>query len=92
MNSSSLLWLVLALALGFAVLLVMKRWAGRGSAGKGAIVARMPLTRHEQAMYWRLVSAFAPPAYVVLAQVSFLALLSARDRADRSRFARYVLD
>ncbi len=43
----------------------------------------MLATPNEQAMYWRLVAAFSPPEYVVLAQVNFGALLVAKEGASR---------
>jgi very-short-patch-repair endonuclease len=52
--------------------------------------ARPPLTAREQAMYNRLVQTL--PDLVVLPQVSFGALLTARTRAARSSFSRKIAD
>ncbi|MDM0011999.1 DUF2726 domain-containing protein [Variovorax sp. J22P168] len=52
--------------------------------------ATSPLTRHEQAMYFRLQGAL--PGLVVLSQVSFSALLTARSMAARSTFNRKRAD
>ncbi|MDI1301753.1 MAG: DUF2726 domain-containing protein [bacterium] len=52
--------------------------------------ARLPLTKNEQPMYFRLVEAL--PGHVVLAQVAFSALLTARAAAARNRFDRKVAD
>lgn len=52
--------------------------------------ARAPLTPREQAMYNRLVQTL--PDLVVLPQVSFGALLTARTRAARSSFSRKIAD
>ena len=49
-----------------------------------------PLTHREQAMCFRLVETF--PEHVVLAQVAFSALLTARSRALRNTFDRKVAD
>ena len=51
---------------------------------------RRPLTDREQAMFWRLNEAF--PQHVVLAQVSFSALLTCRRRATRNTFDRKTAD
>lgn len=52
--------------------------------------ARPPLTRHEQAMYFRLTQSF--PNLIVLAQVSFSALMTTSSFAQRNRFNRKTAD
>lgn len=52
--------------------------------------ARQPLTKHEQAMYFRLRATF--PEHVVLAQVAFSALLTARGYSSRNRFSQKTAD
>lgn len=52
--------------------------------------AKIPLTKNEQPMYFRLVEAF--PELIVLAQVSFSALLTSNDRASRNKFDRKTAD
>lgn len=86
-------WLALALIVAavFAVavaaaLLLPKRQRGNRQQPK----AKPLMTVREQPMYWRLVEAF--PGEVVLAQVAFSALLTARDRATRNTFDRKVAD
>lgn len=79
---------VALLAIVFAVL-ASKR--GKGADGKTeAPKAKAPLTKNEQPMYFRLLEAF--PDAVVLAQVSFSALITARAKAVRNRFDRKVAD
>jgi very-short-patch-repair endonuclease len=56
----------------------------------GAMTARRVLTKHEQAMFWRLTETF--PELVVLAQVAFSALITTRARQDRNRFDKKVAD
>ncbi len=58
----------------------------------GTIKTRIPLTKNEQPMYWRLIEAFPPPAYVVLAQVSFSSLLITKQHATRNTFSQKVAD
>lgn len=51
---------------------------------------RGPVSKHEQPMYFRLRDTF--PEHVVLAQVAFSALLTARHRRTRNTFDRKVAD
>ncbi|RZI43732.1 DUF2726 domain-containing protein [Herbaspirillum sp. HC18] len=51
---------------------------------------RTVLTKNEQPMYFRLLEAF--PEHVVLAQVSFSALIRTAKQATRNRFDRKVAD
>ena len=86
-------WLALAL-ITVAVLaisaaaarLLRKRRRARGQPPQ----AKPLMTVREQPMYWRLVEAL--PGEVVLTQVAFSALLTARDRATRNTFDRKVAD
>lgn len=43
-------------------------------------------------MFWRLSEAFPKPDYVVLAQVSFGALLTAKQGASRNSFSQKIAD
>jgi very-short-patch-repair endonuclease len=52
--------------------------------------ARMPLTKYEQPMYFRLRETF--PDEVVLAQVAFSALLKSKSRSTRNAFNQKVAD
>lgn len=62
-----------------------------GSRKQGSTIRRkMPLTKNEQPMYFRLVEAF--PEHVVLAQVAFSALITTARQATRNRFDRKVAD
>lgn len=82
------------LVLVVALLIVMA--AAIGIAGRGkklageAIKRKRPLTDNEQPMYFRLIQAL--PEHVVLAQVAFSALLTAKQRPTRNRFDRKVAD
>lgn len=60
------------------------------STPKEAPRRRLPLNKVEQAMYMRLREAF--PEHVVLAQVAFSSLLTARHRRTRDTFDRKVAD
>jgi len=57
---------------------------------RSPISARIPLTKREQSMHFRLASTF--PERVVLAQVAFSALLKTSSRATRNTFDRKVAD
>jgi very-short-patch-repair endonuclease len=54
------------------------------------IKAKIPLTKNEQPMFFRLVEAF--PDQIVLAQVAFSALVTTKERAARDTFDRKVAD
>lgn len=82
--------LLIVIALGFLVLLVIARLLPRRGGPKEVPRATSPLTRHEQAMYFRLQGAL--PDLIVLSQVSFGALLSARSPAVRNTFIRKRAD
>jgi very-short-patch-repair endonuclease len=61
-----------------------------GRARASALKARNPVTKHEQPMYFRLREAF--PDDIVLAQVAFSSLLTAKEQAARNTFNRKVAD
>jgi len=52
--------------------------------------AKQPVTKNEQAMFFRLTSAL--PEHIVLAQVSFSSLITARTFAARNTFDRKTAD
>lgn len=81
----------IALVLIPVLLAVLKRSAGNEVRG-GTFGPRQALSRNEQAMYWRLTAAFPPTEYVVLAEVSFGALLVAKGGASRYSFAQKRAD
>ena len=86
-NKQNLFFFVMAVivALVFAVVALPKN---RKSAFTAK--AKKPLTKNEQPMYFRLVESF--PELVVLAQVSFSALMSSNTTASRNRFDRKTAD
>lgn len=89
---NTFLFIIFLLAIGLLVLAAVakKRSAQNSSGFVDKPKARPPLTAREQAMYNRLVQTL--PDLVVLPQVSFGALLTARTRAARSSFSRKIAD
>jgi very-short-patch-repair endonuclease len=89
---NTFLFMVFLLAIGLLVFVALARKkAAQSSSGfVDKPKARPPLTAREQAMYNRLVQTL--PDLVVLPQVSFGALLTARTRAARSSFSRKIAD
>jgi very-short-patch-repair endonuclease len=86
--TKELLWMfVLVVVFVFAA--AMLRGAGRRRAA-GDVRAKKLLTEREQAMFHRLQQAF--PNEVVLSQVAFSALLTAKDMPTRATFNRKVAD
>lgn len=86
MNSQ---WLLIAGAL--VVLMVVGALTQKGAAGSSEKPRRRwVLTKNEAAMYHRLVQAL--PDKLILAQVSFGALLTARSKGARNRFDRKMAD
>jgi len=79
-----LLLLAVAVSIAAAVLKGPRRRAS------GDIRAKKLLTEREQPMYFRLRQAF--PDDLVLSQVAFSALLTAKDQPTRSMFNRKVAD
>ncbi len=90
MKVDLLLVLVIVLIAGVAFLGARKR--SSGVAQKGTFIKRTVATANEQAMYWRLVSVFPAPEHVVLTQVSFGALLTAKAAAGRYSFSQKIAD
>jgi ABC-type multidrug transport system fused ATPase/permease subunit len=82
-------FLIAAVLIGIAVLIALKNTSARKI---GAFGARAIATSNEQKMFWRLVSAFPTPEFVVLTQVSFGALLTAKGGASRYSFAQKRAD
>jgi very-short-patch-repair endonuclease len=82
------------ISLGVLAIIVVAVLAFMGPVKKRkqlfAAKAKIPLTKNEQPMYFRLVEAF--PELIVLAQVSFSALLTSNDRASRNKFDRKTAD
>ncbi|MEK9953634.1 MAG: DUF2726 domain-containing protein [Curvibacter sp.] len=66
--------------------------ASKGRGKQGSFVKKRLATPHEQAMYWRLIDALPQPEYIVLAQVSFGALLNAKQGASRYSFSQKIAD
>ena len=85
---------VLVLGLAIFAIVAFKAAAKGKDAGKASTrlpaQRKAPLTDREQAMFNRLTSTF--PSYVILAQVSFSALLSSKDRVVRNGFDKKVAD
>jgi len=83
----------LALAvLAIAALLIAIKGKAGGRGKKGTFAARTLATANEQKMFWRLVEAFPAPEYLVLPQVSFGALLTAKGGASRYSFSQKRAD
>lgn len=82
--------LFIAMVIGALVLLVISRRLPRGRTSNEVPRATWPLTRNEQAMYFRLQGAL--PDFIVLSQVSFGALLAAKSTAVRNTFDRKRAD
>ncbi len=87
MTKEMVFLLLLAIAVSIAAA-VLK--GGRGRKASGDIRAKKLLTEREQPMFFRLQQAF--PNEVVLTQVAFSALLTAKDQPTRSMFNRKVAD
>lgn len=88
MNTFLFMAALVVIALVVFAVIANKKTAPSGFVEKPK--ARPPLTEREQAMYNRLVQTL--PDLVVLPQVSFSALLTARTRAARSTFNRKIAD
>lgn len=90
---NTFLFMVFLLVVGLLVFAMLARKRASQNSASGFVdrpKARAPLTAREQAMYNRLVQTL--PDLVVLPQVSFGALLTARTRAARSTFSRKIAD
>lgn len=83
--------IIIALGILFIVLAVILKAAKKPATKAIAnIKKKLPLTKNEQPMFFRLVEAF--PEQVVLAQVAFSALLQTKEAATRNKFDRKVAD
>ncbi|MFH0131799.1 DUF2726 domain-containing protein [Variovorax sp. VaC1] len=90
---NTFLFMVFLLVVGVLAFALITRNRSARNSSSGFVdkpKARAPLTAREQAMYNRLVQTL--PDLVVLPQVSFGALLTARTRAARSTFSRKIAD
>lgn len=83
------IWLVLIVVIVVMIVGAALKGGG-GRKASGSVRAKRLLTEREQAMFYRLQKAF--PDDVVLCQVSFSALLTAKDLPTRSTFNRKVAD
>jgi very-short-patch-repair endonuclease len=90
MKTSTLLPLFFGALVALACIAAAARMKGWQRRNAEKPRARQPVTKNEQPMYFRLVEAF--PEHVVLAQVSFSALLTARTTATRNTFDRKTAD
>jgi Protein of unknown function (DUF2726) len=59
---------------------------------KGTFVRKSVLTDREQPMFWQLTKAFPAPEFTVHCQMSFGALLIAKEGASRYSFAQKMAD
>lgn len=89
---TNVMWMVVTLALLLLVVAVAQRGVRQGTAHTEQARARRPLTPREQEMFLRLSQAFPQPRFVVLSQVAFTALLTARRQSTRNGFNRKVAD
>jgi very-short-patch-repair endonuclease len=90
---NTFLFIIFLLVAGLLAFVMVARKRSEQNSSGGFVdkpKARPPLTAREQAMYNRLVQTL--PDLVVLPQVSFGALLTARTRAARSSFSRKIAD
>lgn len=93
MKTSTQVWpwvLFAVVALVLVQIAIQSLRGGRGGKAKGQIRARKLLTDREQAMFHRLQQAF--PESIVLAQIAFSALITAKDLPTRATFNRKVAD
>ncbi|WP_255370354.1 DUF2726 domain-containing protein [Roseateles sp. YR242] len=81
-----MLLLVVFIAMGVLAALTAKN----GRKATNVLAGKVPLTKREQAMYFRLLQTF--PDHVILAQVAFSALITTKDRPTRATFDRKVCD
>lgn len=88
MKIALLIFVAIAIAVAVAVFAKMSK----GNAKKGTFGPRLLATANEQGMFWKLINAFPAPEFIVLTQVSFGALLTARNGASRYSFAQKRAD
>ena len=89
--STSGLLVLVALVVFLAITITIAKTRSR-SKPTGKFIAHQVTTANEQKMFWRLVEYFPQPEFVVLAQVSFGALLYAKDGATRNSFSQKIAD
>lgn len=82
---------LLAIVIAFVAVVAARSKAGKGLKAE-SFRPRRPLTSREQSMFWRLVEACPAPEHVVLAQVSFGALLTAAKGTSAFRFTQKRAD
>ncbi|MBI2750973.1 MAG: DUF2726 domain-containing protein [Burkholderiales bacterium] len=92
MKPTTLLFLALAIAVFVLAMRKLKATGTPPTDKKGSFAARSIATANEQKMFWRLVEAFPGPEHVVLTQVSFGAMLKAKDGASRYSFSQKMAD
>lgn len=84
------LFLIAAVAVALAVGLVVFLAPQKKRKSTFSANAKKPLTKNEQPMYFRLIESF--PELIVLAQVSFSALMSSTATASRNKYDRKTAD
>ncbi len=89
-----MIWVTACMALCLVVIIALRSAEVPLSASDWPVTARAPLSRPEQALYWRLCEAF--PGHIVLAQVAVAQLLEVDEipnrRAIFNRYRRLVAD
>jgi anaerobic ribonucleoside-triphosphate reductase len=85
---NSTLFLIAAIAIFLIAVIAIKSKVI--SNKKFSAKAKRLLSKNEQPMYFRLLEAF--PELVVLAQVSFSALMTGKTQSDRNKFNRKMAD
>lgn len=82
----------LLVMLVIAAIVFLKRLPKNEKTRRGNFGPKPIATANEQGMFWRLIEAFPTPEYIVLTQVSFGAMLTAKNGASRSSFDRKIAD
>lgn len=82
----------LLVLLVIAAIVFLKRLPKNERTRRGNFGPKPIATANEQGMFWRLIEAFPAPEYIVLTQVSFGAMLTAKNGASRSSFDRKIAD
>lgn len=82
--------IVFILLILFAATALAKNSKSKNNNRNDPIIAKNPLSEHEQAMYFRLVESL--PDYIVLSQVAFSALIKAKLFKTRNTFDRKYAD
>jgi hypothetical protein len=86
------IWLILLAVLITALIAGVAIKLQGGKKARGRFGKRALATANEQGMFWRLVECFPQPEHVVLMQVSFGALLTAKEGASRYSFSQKRAD